>query len=164
MGIGRQKVPGGRNRVGTTYGGMGSLVTTQKTSSAVFVGHETAPRAARQMARRLMSPADADTLELLVSELVTNAILHAGGDVGLTISDLGDCIRVEVSDSSARLPIIEYPTMDFPDIDTRGRGLVLVAALANRWGSERTVTGKTVWCEVSSQGDDSVTAAPAPTL
>lgn len=83
-----------------------------------------------------------DTVELLVSELVTNAVLHAEGDPELTIRDLGDRIRVEVSDTSPRPPQIDPPNL------TGGRGLQLVDTLAARWGTDRRPAGKTVWFEV----------------
>jgi anti-sigma regulatory factor (Ser/Thr protein kinase) len=98
------------------------------------------------MARRVAPPATADTVELVVSELVTNAVLHGGSEVLLMIANLGDRVRVEVSDSSPCLPQVVHT-----DLGAHGRGLQLVDALATRWGSEPTVTGKMVWCEVSPE-------------
>jgi anti-sigma regulatory factor (Ser/Thr protein kinase) len=105
--------------------------------------HPTAASRARQFARRRASPPTADTTELLVSELVTNAVVHARSDVELTISNLGDRTLVEVRDASPRLPEPAPPALG-----PNGRGLHLVSMLASRWGSQRTATGKTVWFEV----------------
>ena len=86
---------------------------------------------------------DEDTLQLLVTELVTNAIIHTASDVHLRITDLADGLRVEVSDAaiagdglSAQLP---------PPTSRTGRGLLLVERLARRWGVSESVAGKTVW-------------------
>lgn len=106
-----------------------------------------APRAARRFARRVAIASDAtvDAIELLVSELVTNAVVHAGSPVDLTIRHLGNRTRVEVSDASALLPRMRPATIE------HCRGMHLVAALAARWGAEGHVGGKTVWFEVEDR-------------
>ncbi|WP_049579207.1 SpoIIE family protein phosphatase [Streptomyces sp. SBT349] len=80
--------------------------------------------------------------ELIVSELVTNAIRYAGGPVGLRLIR-DDSLICEVSDPSETQPHLRRarPT------DEGGRGLFLVAQLAHRWGSRYTVSGKTIWTE-----------------
>ena len=87
-----------------------------------------------------------DDIELLVSELVTNAVLHARSAARLTIEQLGDCIRVTVADSSAVPPRLrEYG----PEAAT-GRGVFLVDRLAREWGVETNDgAGKRVWFEVA---------------
>ena len=82
------------------------------------------------------------TTQLLVSELVTNAIRYAEGPVTLRLI-CEDMLVCEVADSSPALPRL----WDAAGDDERGRGLQIVSRLSHRWGSRRTPTGKVVWCE-----------------
>jgi len=85
-----------------------------------------------------------DTTELLVSELATNALRHGRGDIRLRL--LRDTTLVcEVWDNGYAQPRQRRAR----DTDEGGRGLQLVSMLADRWGSRRTPTGKTVWFEMS---------------
>lgn len=90
-----------------------------------------------------------ETAELLLSELVTNAVQHARVPRGREIEvryELSDSyLRVEVADTSDEQP--EQRTAD--DNDERGRGLLLVDTLAAKWGvSPRNIIGKFVWFEL----------------
>lgn len=100
-----------------------------------------------------MEPGLRQDAELVVSELVTNAVVHAGnGAIMLRVwLQLGRC-RFEVSDCSSDLPE-PYPL----DVDNpRGRGLHLIEAIGAAWGAARDpVEGKTVWCELSLTDPDS---------
>jgi sigma-B regulation protein RsbU (phosphoserine phosphatase) len=80
---------------------------------------------------------------LVVSELVTNAVVHAGTEIELNVVVCGDAIRIEVTDLGADLPRI-WADGD----DTTGRGLPIVEALARAWGVVERSAGKTVWCEL----------------
>jgi anti-sigma regulatory factor (Ser/Thr protein kinase) len=82
------------------------------------------------------------TTELLVSELVTNAIRHATGEVTLRMVLEGTLV-CEVLDSSGALPRLRHAGRD----EECGRGLEVVSQLAQRWGARRTPQGKIVWCE-----------------
>ncbi len=84
---------------------------------------------------------DTDLAELLVSELVTNVVLHAGTDVELRVAASGDQVRVEVSDTSPAMPAIRH----FDVEAGTGRGMMLVEALASDWGTDPRPGGKTVW-------------------
>ena len=107
-------------------------------------GCTAAPGAARRLVRQLVEIGEhRDTVELLVSELVTNAVCYTEGEVRLTIRGGVDQVRVEVSDTSPSLPAIRMTTLE------GGRGLRHVDALADRWGADSRVDGKTVWFEVS---------------
>jgi anti-sigma regulatory factor (Ser/Thr protein kinase) len=79
---------------------------------------------------------------LLTSELVTNAILHAGTDVVVTVRMDGDHARVAVHDNDVTPPRRREGALD------GGRGLTLVDALAGSWGSSPNGDGKAVWFEV----------------
>jgi hypothetical protein len=82
------------------------------------------------------------TTELLVSELVTNAIRYSRGEVTLRLVNEGTLV-CEVHDNSGAMPRLRQPNGD----DEHGRGLQVVRLLAKRWGARRTATGKVVWCE-----------------
>ncbi|WP_371494139.1 ATP-binding protein [Kitasatospora sp. NBC_00374] len=83
---------------------------------------------------------------LLVTELVTNACLHAGGPRELVLTLAGPAIRVEVSDASPAEPAIR--TGQHPAVPS-GHGLKVVDRLAAAWGYARHEEGKTVWLEVA---------------
>jgi anti-sigma regulatory factor (Ser/Thr protein kinase) len=105
---------------------------------------------ARQALRQLFATAriDRDTSEtavLLANELVTNAVEHGRGSAYLdAIVEVG-AIRLEVTDSSTVEP---QPNTTVSEFDERGRGLMLIEALATRWGVRPRPDGKTVWCEL----------------
>ncbi len=82
------------------------------------------------------------TMELVVSELVTNALQHASGTVTLRLIR-DDALICEVSDGSSTSP---HPRKAQP-WDEGGRGLYLVGQLADRWGTRYTEAGKTIWAE-----------------
>ncbi|WP_329389446.1 SpoIIE family protein phosphatase [Streptomyces sp. NBC_01351] len=82
--------------------------------------------------------------ELIVSELVTNSIRHAGGPVRLRLIH-ADTLTCEVSDSSNTQPRMRRAR----NSEEGGRGLYIVAQLSHRWGSRYTRGGKTVWSEQS---------------
>lgn len=84
------------------------------------------------------------TTELVVSELVTNAIRYAGGPIELRLIRAG-VLTCEVSDPSSTHPRMRRARSS----DEGGRGLFLVAQLTDRWGSRYTRTGKTIWTEQS---------------
>ena len=86
-----------------------------------------------------------ETAILLTSELVSNALLHARTEVDLLLIMAASGVRVEVHDGSARQPRPPSPaSLD----STTGRGLLMVEALAGRWGVDGTGDGKTVWFEL----------------
>lgn len=88
-------------------------------------------------------PALVETAQLVASELVTNAIVHARSACELRAVLVGDSLRLEVTDYDAS----GSPDVQAPDEnDTHGRGLLIVDALARSWGVvPRNGLGKTVW-------------------
>jgi two-component sensor histidine kinase len=85
---------------------------------------------------------------LLVTELVTNAVVHGLPAIHLQVCILGAArVRVEVFDGSLSLPEMREPSLE----STSGRGLQLVAGIASRWGARPQLNGKVVWCELADR-------------
>jgi PAS domain S-box-containing protein len=100
----------------------------------------------------------ADTAALLVSEVVTNAVLHAGTAIRVKIRVEETSVRVEVRDGSVALPSRRH----YDERAVTGRGLELVDLLATTWGTEQESNGKVVWFEVSvDPADGSTDQAPS---
>lgn len=122
----------------------------------------------------------ADDVALGVSELVANAVLHAHTDIELVVERKGSGVRASVRDTSAHDVSLPWQRADDgPDDEWRGspldaeamtgRGLMVVASVADSWGVEVDGGGKTVWLEAGAgagpapppvSGDDA--RAPAP--
>jgi anti-sigma regulatory factor (Ser/Thr protein kinase) len=97
--------------------------------------------------------AAAEDAALAVSELVTNAVLHVGGQIGISLRRLGRGMRIEVRDGSDRIPVVgvERPEDLLATRSMTGRGLALVAATADRWGADPLSSGgKIMWAEVGT--------------
>ncbi|WP_225824714.1 ATP-binding protein [Streptomyces naphthomycinicus] len=107
----------------------------------------------------------AETLILLVSELVTNAVVHTGRPAVLRLGLPGpaavNCpsatVRVEVADTCSRAPVPRCAGRDA----TGGRGLALVDCLADRWGWSAEGAGKSIWCELDRCSQPRESAATA---
>src|SRR5580704_3613974 len=93
-----------------------------------------------------------ETAVLLVSELVTNAVRHTQGSDAITLElqAAGTVLRIEVTDADPRWPQPRIPA----EFDGSGFGLVLVDALAGKWGVRETATGKAVWAELDEGQSD----------
>lgn len=85
-----------------------------------------------------------DVATLLVSELVANAILHAGTTIEVVARATAERLRIEVYDDKRRMPLRKH----YSTMSATGRGLFLVEQLAADWGSEATESGKRVWFEL----------------
>jgi anti-sigma regulatory factor (Ser/Thr protein kinase) len=83
-------------------------------------------------------------IQLVVSELVTNAVLHASSEVEVSVAVEREGTTIEVSDEGEGTPVLSNVTAD----DEYGRGLNLVQSLAEAWGSRRRADGTTVWCRI----------------
>jgi len=92
------------------------------------------------LSRHAIAPETVDIAILLVSELATNAIVHASSNVRLRIR-VGDDVRVEVSDVSGDAPAITSGDSERES----GRGLELVSTLADGWDWNPRAEGKVVW-------------------
>ncbi|MFI6493993.1 SpoIIE family protein phosphatase [Streptomyces sp. NPDC050564] len=103
----------------------------------------------------------ADAVLLVVSELVTNALVHTQGPVRLDLTLRGDRVRVCVSDTSPRAPakpvIVDWES-------TGGRGLLLVEAMSESFGTVPVAGGKQVWSELVVPQREPTPADPGPRL
>ena len=88
-----------------------------------------------------LSRAALNDVKLCTSEIITNSLLHAGGECWVTTTWTGEHLRVEVFDRSLRLPCVLSPSEGVPS----GRGLALVDAFAYSWGWEPRELGKVVF-------------------
>ncbi|MFG2224566.1 ATP-binding protein [Streptomyces sp. NPDC048644] len=125
-------------------------------------------RARKALRRRLrewgVGEEAAGTAELLVSELVTNAVKARGAViplVGMRCAVVGDRLRLEVQDGSDEQPVVNEKVEEDEEC---GRGLMLVDVLADGWGVERHVIGKTVWVEVAVEARSLGCFRPSPRL
>lgn len=88
----------------------------------------------------------------MVSELVTNAVLHARTPIVVRVAKTGSGARVEVEDGHPYVPPVDAVRAGNlqSNRSMTGRGLALVAATADRWGSEATAAGKVCWAEIGT--------------
>jgi anti-sigma regulatory factor (Ser/Thr protein kinase) len=118
----------------------------------------TAPSAARAFAKRSGCRSHAvdllDDALLLISELVTNSVLHGGPPIVLAIECDGDALHVRVRDGGPTLPVVA----DAPSGAESGRGITLVDLLSDTWGvapvADEHGPGKAVWFELRRQPAD----------
>jgi anti-sigma regulatory factor (Ser/Thr protein kinase) len=91
-----------------------------------------------------------DVALILVSELSSNVVVHAGTDMTVSVACDPDrhVVHIEVEDGSATIPAMQ----DRGRMSTSGRGLRLVDALATRWGVRPLAHGKAVWFELAASG------------
>jgi anti-sigma regulatory factor (Ser/Thr protein kinase) len=88
--------------------------------------------------------------ELIVSELLTNAVNAQCHRTELVLTARDDRVRIEVHDDARGEPELQRPAVE----DEHGRGLVIVAALSADWGVEGSALGKRVWAELALSGSD----------
>lgn len=109
----------------------------------------TAPATARAFAREALERGQAEVhiedVALVVSELVTNAVIHGDGEITLNVTVAPDAVRVEVEDREPELPDRLAAALDAES----GRGLLLVSRIAREWGVRPAGAGKVVWAEMA---------------
>jgi anti-sigma regulatory factor (Ser/Thr protein kinase) len=89
-----------------------------------------------------------DTAMLLCSELVTNAVRHAGSSLQIALDKIGNGVRISVTDAEPdQWPQLAEPAID----DESSRGMWLVDRLATSWGTTTDENGKTVWFELTDR-------------
>lgn len=136
----------------------GAVILLARTG-AVGAGHQAtwpldhtghAPAAARDLVRRKAGEWDltedtTDSAELVVSELVTNAVRYGTAPLTLRLLRSASALTCEVHDGSQVAPHLRHART----VDEGGRGLFIVAQLATRWGTRYSTDGKTIWAEVA---------------
>jgi anti-sigma regulatory factor (Ser/Thr protein kinase) len=134
----------------------------QRSAVTAFAAEPTSATAARRFVRQTLNSAGmeqtiCDRAELIVSELVTNAVLHAGTGpiVSVRIDDTN--VRIEVEDTSPAAPVLREYGLDA----STGRGLRVVSTAASEWGVETTSSGKAVWATLFTSTTTDSTAAPS---
>ncbi|PZG10285.1 PAS domain S-box protein [Nonomuraea aridisoli] len=149
---------------------LGRRVDTTRVSSTAFEGTPHAPAHARKFVRQVLGEWRlshlAEDAVLLTSELVTNAVVHAGTGVELTcrldLDAVPARLEIEVDDHHPARTIPQTPGESPGGLPTSGRGLALAALLADAWGVTYTRTAKRVWVRMElGEGGDPREAALA---
>jgi PAS domain S-box-containing protein len=126
------------------------------TLSRRLAPHPTSVGAGRRFIRQVLVDNSRDDLceaaELVISEVVTNALVHAGTEVEVAARVGRSGVRIEVSDGSPHLPA----TKNYAELAATGRGLQLLEQMVDRWGVDSHEEGKTVWFELGTADE------PAP--
>lgn len=125
------------------------------TETLVVHASPRAVRDARQLMQRLcqqLGVADelADTSVLLISEVVTNAVMHAQSEARVSITVSAHEVYVEVADDATKMPVAQPRN----DTAVSGRGVGMLDVAASEWGVRSDVVGKTVWFTVTSSTTD----------
>ncbi len=112
-----------------------------------------APAAVRTMIRQMLDEAHlaamADDVLLLATELTTNAVLHAGTDLDVTVDVDANRVHVAVADGHrGELPVLDPTSATRRPLLSHGRGLILVDRIATRWGVVHDNSGKSVWFDI----------------
>ncbi|TDC40573.1 ATP-binding protein [Micromonospora sp. 15K316] len=145
---------------------LGRQAILSEVTAAVARGRATPGRAHRYLANDLRSPAAgrrlvtdccrswgldaiADQAAVVVSELVSNAVQHAGSDLDLTVAHVDGVLRLSVRDRTTHPPLAAAARIE-GILGERGRGLPIVQALAASWGFLTFADGKTVWATVAA--------------
>jgi hypothetical protein len=120
-------------------------------AKARFRSGPDAPLAARRFVAGLLGRRpygdriDPHDAQLVVSELATNAVIHAGTPFSVAVRSDGSSVRIAVQDWSSMQPVMR----DMNPVALSGRGLRLIAMVSRAWGVEYGPNGKTVWAELA---------------
>ncbi len=129
---------------------------------ASFPGTPASAGRARQFVKSALTASGreqaAEVAVLLTSELVSNAVLHAGTVIEVVVRVLPDRLAVEVHDQGGGQPVRRRYSVT----SGTGRGLVLVEELARDWGTVLTERGKYVWFELDLPGEAPVAGRGRP--
>jgi anti-sigma regulatory factor (Ser/Thr protein kinase) len=102
------------------------------------------PAMARTLVRAELSGCSESTVttaELMISELVTNAVVHGGTPIRIELEHGDNVVKATVTDGGTALPVLRHPQRSAE----HGRGLMIVSSLAHDWGVVENENGKSVW-------------------
>ena len=123
---------------------VGTLAVRPEAASAALVRSAVAA----DLRIHRVAPRSVEDVVLVASELVGNAVVHAQAcfehDLDVSWEIHGDAVLIRVYDGSTELPRRRSTTEN----ETSGRGLAIVAALADEWGVRQTDSGKQVWARI----------------
>ncbi|MGG8407508.1 ATP-binding SpoIIE family protein phosphatase [Streptomyces sp. 12297] len=150
-----------REGAGCGCGGAGTAPVRPARRTVITVAQVEPERiaSARRQIRELLhdwtDPDQVDSAVLMVSEMVTNVLMHTDGDALLVAEAVGELgarrLRVEVADSSDELPHKRHPG----EMASSGRGVLLMEMLADTWGVDPRGEGKSIWFELCETGGGS---------
>ncbi|MFK0258369.1 SpoIIE family protein phosphatase [Streptomyces sp. NPDC090445] len=127
-----------------------TMLTVAQAEPARIAG---ARRQIRELLHDWADPEQVDSAVLMVSEMVTNVLLHTDGDALLVAEAVGEPgarrLRIEVADSSDELPHVRHPG----EMASSGRGVLLMEMLADAWGADPRGEGKSIWFELNEQSE-----------
>ncbi|MFJ9644249.1 SpoIIE family protein phosphatase [Streptomyces sp. NPDC101206] len=122
-----------------------TVLTVAQAEPARIAG---ARRQIRELLHDWADPEQVDSAVLMVSEMVTNVLVHTDGDALLVAEAVGEPggrrLRIEVADSSDELPHVRHPG----EMASSGRGVLLMEMLADAWGVDPRGEGKSIWFEL----------------
>ena len=147
---------------GPAGGDDAGVVTPEVAADEELPPEATSAGRARRVLREVLEGSDnedsLDNAQLAISEIVTNALVHAGTAMRLRVLTADEGFRVELTDGSTRLP----SQRDFGTSAPTGRGLLLVEELSTRWGAHAVPDGKVVWFEISAEAGIEDVLLPPP--
>jgi anti-sigma regulatory factor (Ser/Thr protein kinase) len=128
----------------------------------VLESNDQAPRHARQLMSRVSCATHhattLDVAQLLVSEVVTNAVLHGTPPITLQITCIEDVgLRVDVTDAAPSTPVLQHLGV----AADHGRGVALMDMLSDEWGVEPLDPGKRVWFRLTPRSEDGTVPRPS---
>ena len=127
---------------------------TEFDATEVFAAATSSVRDARSFVKQTLASWGVaqltDMAILLVSELATNAIVHARTDYAVRVIRRTGAIRIAVTDASPNVP----ERRNYAPTSGTGRGIAIVAEASTAWGIDEGVQGKTVWFELSDGAND----------
>ncbi|WP_121710051.1 ATP-binding protein [Streptomyces sp. E5N91] len=145
--------------LGAAMGAGASGAAAERRFRFELAAHPGSPSQARRLTRARLSgwavcEDTCDTAALVVSELVTNAIVHtASRHIVCELHDADDLVRIAVRDEGCA-PGQPHPSADQQPEDEHGRGLILVDALCEAWGAHEHGPGLLVWAELPRKADE----------
>jgi anti-sigma regulatory factor (Ser/Thr protein kinase) len=129
---------------------MGSQVAVDRMLPALPSSAGEARRLLRDAMPEEASEESTDAAALALSEIVTNALVHAGTPMRLRVILAPSAVRVELADGSARLPL----PREYSRAAGTGRGLHMVTEMVDQWGAHHDEDGKVVWFEIAEPARD----------